>query len=96
MREGLEHLDLLVAHRVGREVTGGSMATRVRSCIMWFWTMSRSAPGLLVVRRPGYPPRRILGHGDLHLVHVAAFQSGSKMPLPNRKTRMFCTVSLPR
>ena len=44
-RDGAQHLDLLVADRVGLEVrSGGSIAISVSNCIMWFWTMSRRAP----------------------------------------------------
>ena len=45
--ERADHLQLLVAHRVGVEAaTGGSIAVRQSSCIMWFCTMSRMAPDL--------------------------------------------------
>ena len=36
------------------------------------------------------------GDGDLHVSIKLRFQIGSKMLLPNRKTKIFCTVSLPR
>ena len=42
--ERLQHLQLLVAQRVGFERSGGSIATRHSSCSIWFCTMSRIAP----------------------------------------------------
>ena len=42
---------------------------------MWLGTMSRRAPGLLVVGPAGLHPH-VLGHGDLHVVDVA--------PVPDR------------
>ena len=37
---------LLVAHRVGSNETGGSIAVMLISCMMWLGTMSRNAPTL--------------------------------------------------
>ena len=49
---------------------GGSMATRLSSWSMWFWRMSRLAPGLLVEGAAALDAE-VLGHGDLDVVHVA-------------------------
>ena len=51
------------------------MPTIATSCMMWFCTMSRSAPALLVVRAATLDAD-LLGHGDLHVVDV--------LPVPQR------------
>ena len=51
--------------------TGGSMAISAAAGTMWFCTMSRSAPALLVVAAAPLDAQR-LGDGDLHVVDVAA------------------------
>ena len=56
-------------------VAGGSIATRLRSWSRWFWSMSRTAPGLLVERAALLDADR-LGDGDLDVVDVA--------PVPER------------
>ena len=50
----------------------------------------------LLVELPAALDAQVLGHGDLHVVDARQFQSGSKMPLPKRKTIRLRTVSLPR
>ena len=57
--------------------------------------MSRMRAGLLVERAAPLDADR-LGHGDLHVIDVPRFQTGSNIPFANRKARMFWTVSLPR
>ena len=74
--DGVQHLHLLVAHRLGlRTTTGGSIATSVSSWKMWFWTMSRTTPGRVVVAAAPLHAE-LLGHRDLHVVDVA--------PVPDR------------
>ena len=75
--------------------TGGSMAVRESSCSMWFCTMSRRMPAV-----SKYSPRPSTPMLSATVSSTCStyfwFHTGSKMPFPNRKTRMFWTVSLPR
>ena len=62
---------------------------------MWFCTMSRSAPALLVVVAAALDADR-LGDGDLDVVDVGGHQGRSNRVLAKRRTMRFCTVSFPR
>ena len=50
---------------------GGSIAVRLMSCMMWFGTMSRNAPALVVVTAALFHAD-CFGHRDLDVVDVAA------------------------
>ncbi len=80
---------------VASKLVGGSIATSASSWSMWFWTMSRSAPELVVIIAAALEPDR-LGDGDLDVVDVRAFHNGSNSRLANRSASRFWTVSLPR
>ena len=74
--------------------SGGSIATSESTWNMWFWTMSRMAP------ISSYSLPRCSTPSDSATVistrEIASrFQIRSNSELPKRKTRRFCTVSLP-
>ena len=92
----LEHLDLLVADGVGREVhrrLHRHQAEKLHHVVLDH--VADRACGVVIAARPPAMPT-----SSATVICTEAtcrrFQIGSKMLLPNRKARMFWTVSLPR